>query len=555
MSLRARRVTRPHPAAIAPIDKGSTARAIASQESLSPQAVKINQLGRICHNGAVSFAAALVFFCALTIAVAAVFGIFFETNDDVAMMMFAHGFGIAAVPSSALITSNFLEGKIVQLIGWPFGFPGYGVYMMSCLALALAFIYTTISRLNGKYWTNLLVTAAFAVRPIFAPQFTVVAGILAIAAICPLLGDTRKCGTISLLAALLFAVASFCMRAEMSVLVCMVALPFIVKWPPGFSPRLVGVLIGVVALCVSLFLLDRSIYQAPAWRAFEQWNLVRDPFTDLNLADRLHVGRAELARFGLTPLDIQLVSSWWWLGISAEQVRQFVLSAGMTSLFSINLAAAVSWLECWTEPSVVGASILAGAAWFSASPRQSFRTLASLIILGGVLLLLSATGHPGVSRVVYPCIFVIAVASWAFVEWPRFVQVSAVGVLLVLSPSFVRRANYMEQVRDGALASLAKIHPTQLSVIWGAAIPYEDLYGPLQPRSEMPSLRYYALGMSELAPFELANWGGSESGLFERFTSSAGFGIFAGSDTVALLGAFCAQKFHGQLSVKDVVST
>jgi hypothetical protein len=515
----------------------------------------MNHIGGICRHGCASFAASLAFFIAITIGVAAVFGIFFETNDDVAMMMFAHGFGVAAVPSAALITSNILEGKIVQLIGQPFGFVGYGIYMMACLATALAFIHTTISRLNGRYWTTLLFTVALAVRPIFAPQFTVVSGILAIAAICPLLGDTRKFGSVSLLVASAFAVISFCMRLQMFLLVCVVALPLIVKWPARFEARLAGAVLGVVALCGSLFLLDRSIYQTLAWRAFEQWNLVRDPFTEYGLADRIHVGSAALARFGLTSLDIRLVSDWWWVGISAERVRQFLLSVGSASFLSMNLGPFVSWLKCWEEPSMIGATVIACATLLTVPARRLLRALASLLLLICVLLMLAAAGHPGVSRIVYPCILLIGVANFAFAERMKLVQVSAAVVLLIVSLSFIRRADDMQLVRTGTLAGFAKIRPTPVSIIWGAAIPYEALYGPLEPRSEMPSLRFYGLGVSELAPFALARWGGSENGLFQQFTSSSGIGIFAWPGEIALLRGLCSQKFRGQLNVNDAVST
>ena len=60
--------------------------------------------------------AGIVAAVAFTLLIAALdrsIGITFETNSDVAMMMIAHGFGIAAMPTPVLPFSNVVQGQIV----------------------------------------------------------------------------------------------------------------------------------------------------------------------------------------------------------------------------------------------------------------------------------------------------------------------------------------------------------------------------------------------------------------------------------------------------------
>jgi len=48
-----------------------------------------------------------------------------ETNDDVAMAMVAHGFGIAAHPSPHIVFSNSIWGFVAQALHRLTPLPGY----------------------------------------------------------------------------------------------------------------------------------------------------------------------------------------------------------------------------------------------------------------------------------------------------------------------------------------------------------------------------------------------------------------------------------------------
>jgi len=45
--------------------------------------------------------------------VAATIGIYFETNDDVSMMLLAHGIAMTSHPTSLLLFSNRIQGELI----------------------------------------------------------------------------------------------------------------------------------------------------------------------------------------------------------------------------------------------------------------------------------------------------------------------------------------------------------------------------------------------------------------------------------------------------------
>ncbi|MGH8674445.1 MAG: hypothetical protein ACREVG_09065, partial [Burkholderiales bacterium] len=118
---------------------------------------------------------------ACTAALAALFGAlqpYWETNDDVAMAMIVHGYGIAAAPDPATVFQNVLYGRLVQALPEPFGLQGYGVATYGLLLLSFAACCLALQRAGAPR-----VPAAVALFAIFAPalvypQFTLVAGLL-----------------------------------------------------------------------------------------------------------------------------------------------------------------------------------------------------------------------------------------------------------------------------------------------------------------------------------------------------------------------------------------
>lgn len=96
-------------------------------------------------------------------------GISFETNDDVAAMMIAHGFGLAATTCAMLPLSNVLQGYVVRGLGWRFGVTGYALHLMGALLVAGGAAVGCLTLLNGRPWANGLLVGALLLRPTMQP--------------------------------------------------------------------------------------------------------------------------------------------------------------------------------------------------------------------------------------------------------------------------------------------------------------------------------------------------------------------------------------------------
>jgi hypothetical protein len=501
------------------------------------------------------FFAGLSFFVSLIIFVNLWVGLYFETNDDVGMMMIAHGFGLSAAPSPTLLFSNALEGLAVEAIGEPFGFTGYGIYLTASLAAALAYIYSALSRINGSPWTTMAVIVALSIRPIFAPQFTIIAGVLAVAAVIALLGAQMGRSIVDLSACAAFSIMAFCMRAEMCLLIVLLALPFLLRAPTNADRRTALVAAAISMVFVILWMINRQFYQSPGWAAFKEMNFSRALFTDFGFADRVLNDKTLLAQAGLTPLDIRLVADWWFLGIPGFKLDKLIMSSAV-SFLSFNPKNLTEWLGLFTNYQTISASSLALITLLTLPRRRLLRPVLSVLILIVASLVIVAAGRVDVSRVVFPGIFFIAAMSLIYLRPGRTVLIAAEVLLFLSTAHFAERAGATAAVEQIASADLDRLDQLRIHVVWGADLPYEALYRPLERRQDMPRLRLYGLGVSELAPFALAYWGGSPAGPIEALSSPAGWDIFARPEKeIALLRLFCEERLGGRLSISDVLAT
>jgi hypothetical protein len=106
-----------------------------------------------------------------------------ERNDDVAMSMIAHGYGLAAYGSPHLVFSNILWGYLARAIPTVNGVLGYSLATMGVLlAFGWAALYFLI-RLGAGYLIGLLAVSLLIALPTLIPQFTVNAGLMTVAAL------------------------------------------------------------------------------------------------------------------------------------------------------------------------------------------------------------------------------------------------------------------------------------------------------------------------------------------------------------------------------------
>jgi hypothetical protein len=161
-----------------------------------------------------------------------------ETNDDVAMSNFAHGYGIAADASPGLIFSNVLYGHLVSSIPsvfevWPYSIVHWALLFASALAIPLWLPSFGVGRLRAR----LAVVLAF-IKPVAFPQFIVLAGLLSATGFLGVLHHFETASQASLVAACLFFIFGFPVRFQSRYLVGLLAIPFL-PWRPMLKSHLV----------------------------------------------------------------------------------------------------------------------------------------------------------------------------------------------------------------------------------------------------------------------------------------------------------------------------
>ncbi|WP_424810487.1 hypothetical protein [Roseococcus sp. YIM B11640] len=486
-------------------------------------------------------------------------GIHFETNDDVAMMMWAHGFGLAAVPTPMLFFSNLWQGYVVQALGWPFGYPGYGVYLLGALAVALAASFAFLAELSGRPLVALVVVAAVAVRPIFAPQFTVIAGFLAMASFLALLAYAARPRISVLIAAGLLGFAGFLMRDHLVMLALAVAAPLLLR-RELVADKAVWVAAGGFGLLALLATLHHSaVLGGPEWALMMAQNRPRAAFTDFGLAPRVLASAEALAAAGWTANDVKLITLGWLADpvmASPEALHAAIATVGVQSLLAMNGERLGMLAQQFWGPSMQGALLLLLVGAFGLRGGGLWRFLAACGVLAGLAILVTALGRFGVSRIYFPALVAIVLLAIAQRPWSGS-RATALG-LAALAAGYVslnyelRKASAYEARRPALEAGMERLNSKELHAVWADAIPFESIYRPLSHRDDIFSFRLYGIGMASFAPFSLARFGGDPMGLVHALQGPAGIAVLMRPENLGLLETYCAERWQGALEAEAV---
>lgn len=505
------------------------------------------------------FLAFLAVFIAIILLVECVFGIWFETNDDVGMMMMAHGFGAAGEATPMLLFSSLWQGHIVQALGWPFGLPGYGVYLMGALAVALAAQATFLGALTGRIWLGLLLVMALAVRPVFAPQFTVIGGYLAAASFLALLAYRRRPHLSILLSAAVLAFASFLMREHIFVLAVLVAVPLLLHGDLLRDRRAWVVAIGFAALAVIARLHHQAVLNGPEWAGFVAQNLPRALFTDFNLTP-LVLGSPEAMRAaGWSVNDVRLLEMWWLADpaiAGPKPLRAAIDVVGIASVFRLDAARLAQLGAELGRPDLLAALSALVLAGITLRGAALLRLLAGCFVLTGLALLITASGRLDISRVYFPAVAMLALLAAA--AMPRKAWTAVPLTLAAGVAGWLSLGNHIPVARAIAAsvpawqATLSRAEPERVHVVWGDTLPFQWLYRPLARRDSMPGLRIYAIGSTSYARYALARFGGDPQDMVKALRSEEGISLFAYAAGIPLLRTYCAERYQGELRVDPI---
>ncbi len=480
-----------------------------------------------------------------------VFGARWETNDDVAMSMVAHGYGVAAFGTPNIIFSNVLWGYLVRAIPSIDGTPGYSVAALAVLIIAGTMLLFGLYKLHAGLLAPICALVLLMARPVLFPQFTINAGLLVVAAIiCVRLFDLENDGK-ALFAGCLLAFAGWLVRRNEFLLLLFVALPLI-PWRNLYRRRSFQVSILALATAMALSgVVDNRAYQDRKWAPFNALNAVRAPFNDFGADEYLKKRPEILARYGFSANDLDLIREWFFVDpkvASPEALGGMLAELG--PLPSQHDAIAKGWAGIqmlWDLEllPVVSAGVLLAIL------RPGWQVAASWGLFIGAVFAMGLSGRPGITRVYIPLVSLLVIAPFLAGQAGNLRKQFATYVLLLAAVLNISLAGAesktvqasARQIREG-LAGF----PHVPVIIWGIGFPLEDVYPVLGVSSSAMSYRFYGLGAFTLAPFSVAyEESGQGRGMTDLLVQETGAPIIANDKCLRYLAIYCKEHLHGEL--------
>jgi hypothetical protein len=478
-----------------------------------------------------------------------------ESNDDVAMSMIAHGYGLAAYGSPDLVFSNVLWGYVVRAIPTIHGVLGYSVATLGVTVLVGTAVVYFLARMGVGYLTSLLVLTLVLSRPVLFPQFTINAGLLTCAAVLGSLAYARSEDTFCLAASCLLAFLGYLLRDQEFALIIFVALPLL-PWRLIREQRKLHVALSLLAVAiVTAMWFNHWSTSGADWRYYQELNSVRAPFTDFDAKARLLAKREVMARYGLSSNDVELISAWFFVDqqlVNPARLRAILSELGPAALvdtFPSMRAAIAALATLQLLPLFVSAAALLALTF-------SRRLLLSWLLCLGSVAAMGFVGRPGILRVYFPLSVLLFLLPIAIRPILPVLKRTAVALLLALA-SLANASILIREARvsDQMIANGRESHfaANKSIVIWGASVPLEHMLAVTVSNPDLEKTSMVALGVFTFAPFAVAKAEEqSGNGLVAHLRSAEGILISANDSLLKLLAVYCAEHYGERLDTATV---
>ena len=496
---------------------------------------------------------------ALVLVLCLIFNPRWETNDDVAMSMVAHGYGIAEYGSSHLIFSNVLWGAIVRSLPSINGLLGYSMATLLSLALAGAATLYFLIRTGAGYAVGFLVLALVFARPLLFPQFTITAGLLAAAAVLGLRAYDRDESPFNLAAACCLAFLAYLIRAPEFALVIGVALPLL-PWGKLVRSHNAWLAACGLAICIAgAGIIDVWAYSDSGWQTFWRQNLARAPFTDFGAVDYVLKYPEVMQRLGVSENDVRLIGGWFFADprlVKPELLHSLLSEIPMRTATQAGFASGISSvLLMFGLPlfPLALASLFLVVLFKRPGPILAWAAcMAAMFVLGAV-------GRADAVRVYIPLFSLLSVIPCATGSpEPRWRYGAVICILLAGGLANAVQLTKEVAVSDALLRQAwpGKFNSRESTVVWGGSLPYEFVFPVLTRESDLKNTRIYGLGVLTLAPFSVANTDERAGrGLLKRLRSEPGVPLIVSSLYETMLKIYCIEHFGAPLRLLPVQKT
>lgn len=465
--------------------------------------------------------------------------------------MVAHGYGIAAKGSPNLIFSSVLWGYLVRLVPTVDGVLGYSLATLSVLVAIGAVLVWGLCRAGIGYAFSAVTMVLILTRPVLFPQFTINAGLLMVAAVvcwqvAARVGDAR-----AFVGGCLLAFFSYLVRSQEFVLVFLVALP-LMPWRLFLLHRrtIISLMLLASAIAVAA-VIDHRAYQGDDWKAFNDLNPARAPFTDYGAAELLKHRPDILKRHGYSSNDIELVRLWFFDDpriADPNALKEMVHELG--PLYTQGNALANAWIGVTTlwNPVLLVFVLVALLLLFLC---PSWRVIVSWGLCIAAVFMLGLLGRPGVLRVYVPLVSLLLIAPvmlGSLSGWRWRLGFAAILLAAITNASTTFSESRKDRIADEAVRREIAGFPTDPVVVWGAVFPFREIYPVLGAPTSAMSYRLYGLGVFTLAPFSVPYAEKKVGGdMVDLLVEKNGLPIIANEQRFDNLKRYCREHFGGAL--------
>lgn len=478
------------------------------------------------------------------------------TNDDVAMSMVAHGYGGVARSSPNLVFSNVIWGYLIHSLPAVNGIISYSWVTLTTLFLITWAVLHFLIRSEVNPLVSLLVVLLILARPVAFPQFSLNSGILTAAAVLGWCTFSRTKSIAILVISMALAYGGFLIRSMEFFLVLLVSLPLL-PWKNLCRDK--AFILSTALLLLSILAAwstNRAAFNGPEWHLFERLQVLRAAFTDFGAMDSV-IANPEIAyKHGYSLNDLEIITMWFFADpYTADPVRlsQFLKDLPLVSYFQGNLPSAWSAVRVLSKPEMMHLVLVSGALLLICQRRLRVIACWTCFLLAAALM--GIFGRPGLLRVYYPVLCVLAVAPVISVGKRTVgksiysclvIGIGAILALQLLLPENRASIALARQVRN----DLAQMDSNTTYFVWGAYLPYEVAYPPLQSEKDHRRLKIYGLGGFTMAPFSAAYSEQAQGrGIIEYLQQGNPIPLIASENELRVLGIYCLEHFHRPLRV------
>lgn len=515
-------------------------------DSTTPSPARMRSCSGLAQSAASPVVLALVVSVAMMIVLYWVFPPRWETNDDVAMSMIAHGYGMASSGSPDLVFSNVLWGYLVRSLPAIGAIKGYTLAtLVSLLCVCWSVLYFT-TRLTDTRWLGLSCVALVLFKPLVVPQFTVTAGLMAVSAVLAWLTYAREPKKVFLLIGCAFAFAAFLVRSLEFAVVMFIAIPLI-PWRFVRTDRAVQLaLASLVTLIGVAILLDYFAYLGPEWKSFNGFNLVRIAFTDYGVGEVIKRHPDVMTRYGYTANDIDLLTNWFFVDpaiADPNALKAMITEVGGAAIRGGFLQNGWRGIAAFWDsalwPLSLGACLLLVC-------RPSLKILTTVALAVLVVFAIGVAGRPGVARIYVPIIgFVMVMQTIACASSARIKLVAGVALMCAVVLNCWQAVPEINKLNGLGKIVRERVHdfPKETVVVWTFNV---ELTHPVLAAA--PPFSLYALGTFTNAPFSVS-YSEARAGrsVINRLLSEHGVLIAGNAQQFEMLRLYCAERLNGSL--------